>query len=294
MRSTRSGQSLSSLWLSLCILIAASLIGCTTSAVHREGTVYNCDDEDHIRWAWTDYDDPNLIVAQGDSQSYSLLACAAQQNNKTLVKDLIAAGADINRRDLQGAVPLSGLTSPDMTQFLIEQGADITVRDRSGATPLFKVVQNPYLDDATRLALIETYLAAGADAKTQNANGDTLLHMTTNPWVAQLLIDQGALVDVQNKSGSTPLHAYYAYENDMGVARVLLEQGADVNAQDHHGNTPLHYIACNLENCNRPDAEAEFLIAFGADPTLKNKQGQSAQELAITQNRLELVKLFGR
>lgn len=291
----RASKARSLLWLTVFSLLASPLMGCVVPReVHRDGVVYNCGSEQQIRWAWQDYDTPNLIIEHGDSHSNSLLTCAAQQNNKTLVNDLLAAGADINLQDLQGIPPLSEIISPEMTKFLIEQGADVEVRDRNGATPLFRVVQNPYLDDATRLALIEAYLAAGANVKIQNYNGDTLLHVTTHPEVAQLLIDQGAPVDVQNKSGSTPLHIYYAYENDMGVARVLLGEGADVNAQDRNGNTPLHSIACNLDICNRLDAEAELLVSFGAAPHLENKQGQSAQDLAITQNRLELVKLFGR
>lgn len=118
--------------------------------------------------------------------------------------------------------------------------------------------------------------------------------MVTSPAVARLLIGRGVPVDAQNKAGSTPLHSARAYTDNMGIAEALLQSGADANVQDRNGNTPLHIIACDPEICNRTDTEAELLIAFGADPTVKNNRGQSAQDLAIGRNRPELANLFNR
>lgn len=40
--------------------------------------------------------------------------------------------------------------------------------------------------------------------------------------------------------GTTPLHAA-AHANQAAIAQMLIENGADVNAQDKDGKTPLHH-----------------------------------------------------
>jgi ankyrin repeat protein len=57
--------------------------------------------------------------------------------------------------------------------------------------------------------------------------------------IAQLLINNGANVNAQNKDGNTPLHKASEHGNTE-VAKLLIENGANVNAQDKNGLTPLH------------------------------------------------------
>lgn len=73
------------------------------------------------------------------------------------------------------------------------------------------------------------------------------------------------MINAKNKDGDTPLH--YATRFNERAGEILIENGADVNVIDRYGNTPLH-IACNgdyLENM----AMAMVLIKNGANVTAK-------------------------
>jgi ankyrin repeat protein len=74
------------------------------------------------------------------------------------------------------------------------------------------------------------------------ALGDRPLHVAAGKWGEERLVEEvialGAIVDVRNIHGQTPLHLAVRH-NNLEAARVLLENDADVNAEDRHGVTPL-------------------------------------------------------
>jgi len=71
------------------------------------------------------------------------------------------------------------------------------------------------------------------------------------------------------------LHYAALWNRDPGVMTVLVEAGADVNGRDELGRTPLMAAARN----NTPAVCAE-LFRLGADPGLKDINGQTAAHLA--------------
>jgi ankyrin repeat protein len=73
-----------------------------------------------------------------------------------------------------------------------------------------------------------------------------------------------------------PLH-FAAQEESLRVAALLLEQGADVDAEDRSGNTPLSNAVFNSRG--RGDM-IQLLRAHGADPMKRNHYGQTPVSLA--------------
>ena len=65
------------------------------------------------------------------------------------------------------------------------------------------------------------------------------------------------------------LHEAAACGNVPRIDKCL-KRGASVNARDDKGNTPLHYAYFH----NREDV-VDRLIAYGADPTIRNKDGDA-------------------
>jgi ankyrin repeat protein len=107
-----------------------------------------------------------------------------------------------------------------------------------------------------------------------------------------ILLNHKANPCVADKTGKTPLHVaalkgYYYMCETLIHAQENLQQEADapkkyVNLQDNEGNTPLHLLFQGTYNQraqpNNAASLINFLIEKGANPSIKNKKGQSIQD----------------
>ncbi|KAF8244599.1 ankyrin [Wilcoxina mikolae CBS 423.85] len=118
----------------------------------------------------------------------------------------------------------------------------------------------------------------------------------------KFLLDNGALVDLENDEGETPLFTAVGYDNTFGVVRELLRRGANVNVRSCNNSTPLHqaatenkgyivklllnnganiatkrrhYIATALHTCETI-ANVRLLLSRGVDVDAQDSQGQTA------------------
>lgn len=91
--------------------------------------------------------------------------------------------------------------------------------------------------------------------------------------MVRMLIDAGAEVDARDDSGQTALFFAPVLSE---VFKVLLEATADVHARDEDGNTILMRKVSDSSSL----AEVEELLRLGIDPSLENKAGESALDLA--------------
>lgn len=84
-------------------------------------------------------------------------------------------------------------------------------------------------------------------------------------------------IDARNGEGQTPLHIAAGNKNDkaahFAMARHFLQLGANVNACDKQMRTPLH--AARRANL---DEMANVLLSAGADATLRDQDGATADE----------------
>lgn len=101
----------------------------------------------------------------------------------------------------------------------------------------------------------------------------------------ELIIRNGANVNIQNDDGIAPLHLACYVKN----AELLLEGGADINLRDFYGSTPLHSFA---ENGDESYYVAKFLLRKGADRNLKNKAGETPLSIARSREDTRMIRLF--
>ena len=93
---------------------------------------------------------------------------------------------------------------------------------------------------------------------------------------ANLLIEAGASV---NRPKWTPLH-YAASKGYTGMMRLLIENDAYVDAESPNGTTPLMMAAYY----SSPNA-VKLMLEEGADPLLKNQDGQTALDMALVKDK---------
>ncbi|MBP2659137.1 MAG: Ankyrin repeat-containing protein, partial [Firmicutes bacterium] len=117
--------------------------------------------------------------------------------------------------------------------------------------PLDKIVQQGITFEGKNLityagrgdeAIVLAFLDAGMDINTtRNTDGWTALTAASfykKPEMVKLLLEKQAIVNVQDRSGKTPL-MYAAAMGTEKITTLLLEAGANPNTQDKNGRTAL-------------------------------------------------------
>ncbi|MGH8198752.1 MAG: ankyrin repeat domain-containing protein [Steroidobacteraceae bacterium] len=193
------------------------------------------------------------------------LVAAASNGNFKVVRMLVEAGADVNRPNAEGTLPLemgSQLREStagslhddsyaDIAQYLLAHGARVNAVDRTwGYTALHlaamhgrvKVIDvllahGAHIDEPKRHAVLVT---GGPDPSDWQA-GWTPLHFAVNrsqPAAVVRLLDRGAHIDARTPDGTTALLMAVAGKK-RSIIRLLVERGADVHLGAKWGITPM-------------------------------------------------------
>lgn len=177
----------------------------------------------------------------------------------------------------------------DITKLngLIEEGAKVDGTDASGNTALHYAARSGLKN------VVKFLISTNANVNASGEEGKSPLHHAvehTHERTAQLLISEGADVNAKDAAGDTPLHYAAGSESvTKDIIKLLIGAGADVNAKDTAGNTPMHFIA---KSRSPGTGIIELLVAKGADIHVKNDDDQTPVDIAVGQNRREVVKLL--
>jgi ankyrin repeat protein len=186
-----------------------------------------------------------------DLQGWTPLQNAARQRKDELIKTLIDLGADPNRSAGDGTTPLVAAAMRDHVasiKALIEKGADIEQPGPEGYRPLALAIAESKYEAAKALmeSGADVSVASGADgltplmliaAQTGPAEGARFLPGSTRPSdIARGLIERGAKVDAQSKTGVTAL-MIAATHNSAPMIGLLMDAGADPSVKNNIGLT---------------------------------------------------------
>jgi ankyrin repeat protein len=257
---------------------------------------------------------------------FTALLFAAREGCAACAEALVRGGADLDQVDPSGVTPLLSATLNarwDVAKVLIEAGADVNRWDMWGRAPLYSTVDyntvprggrpdRPSLDATTPVDIATLLLERGANPNMQlklfppyrslgnDRGGDSMLTIGTTPLIraakagdvamVSLLLEHGALPELKNSVGYTPLLAvsglgsstidirarFRDEQNGIETAKLLLAAGADIDAGDTQGRRPVHGAA--LWGWNE---FIKFAVANGADVNAPDNGGYTALDTAM-------------
>jgi ankyrin repeat protein len=196
---------------------------------------------------------------------FSLLCRAVNRGSIDIVRLLLQAGADLNRKDILGDQPLLlASSSPEITRLLLEHGSDVHAEGSLAETALVK---------SKSIDVSQVLLEYGAKIEASNYDGETALIRAISANridQARFLLERGANVNAKAKR-SMPL-TLAASSGRMDHLQLLFEYGADVNMRDERGNTPLSATCMNRGPLRGRALALKALLEAGADPTVSPKR----------------------
>ncbi|HTL52231.1 MAG TPA: ankyrin repeat domain-containing protein [Planctomycetota bacterium] len=235
-----------------------------------------------------------------DKDGFPPLVLVASQGNNKLLGALLELNPNINLTDHEGITALMRAAkngSTDCVKTLLAKGADPSLREPTGknAEDYARERNHPELADLLKSA---TANPGGAPAKlitppakliTHPESGENFLQAigAFHSAIAKGLIEQDPTqVNAVNEKHQTGLHLAGLLCN-APIIQVLLEHGADPTLRDDDGETTLHAAVRG----NGTEA-VKLLLLAGVDPNIKNKAGQTPLELAKSISRFAVVPLL--
>ena len=104
--------------------------------------------------------------------------------------------------------------------------------------------------------------------------------------IVEWLIKAGALVNVMDDQGRSPLHLA-AMNGDLANLKLLTKKGAHIKTADHAGKTALHFAAIKGYQ-----AAMMYLLDQGADINAEVDTGYTALHDAVNEGNFDSVKFF--
>ena len=227
---------------------------------------------------------------------------ACQLGEIERVRSLIKAGADINVKDKNGIFPLLGAAfsgKPEVAKVLIEAGALLNQVDRNGNTPLMIAsLCHESLREREDVALL--LVKAGAEIsmngtyRQQNAFMDAA--RCGSDYLLKAILDSGENINERDIGGGTAL-IYATAAGKFETVKSLINWGADVNAVDNNGSTALMYAASYRPMMPDPESSTnieiiKLLIQKGADRSIRNKQKQTAWNIAVNAGNFDVLEML--
>jgi ankyrin repeat protein len=178
-------------------------------------------------------------AALADAASHAPLADAAEKLERSRVRTLLAARADVNAAQADGMTALHWAAyqdDVDLAKMLVRAGANVKAANRYGVTPLSLACTNG------NAAMVELLLKAGADPNAPLPGGETPLmtaSRTGSLAVVKTLIAHRASVDSKDERRGQTALMWAAAEGNADVVQALIDADADIRARVPSGFTPF-------------------------------------------------------
>lgn len=246
---------------------------------------------------------------------------AVKENNLQKIKEMPAAGNNVNFQDSKGNTALHyAIEKADqkMVLLLLDKGAKMDLNNKDNKTALGKAIKdgnkeivsllldknpkdknyrNIHLPRGLKLTItlnnkemVRLFLDKGADvnyAPPKDFHPIAIAILFGDKEMVSLLLNRGANINVRGPFiGDTPLHKAVEHRKTE-IISLLLERGADIKAKDKKWNTPLHVAA------EYGTAEIiTLLLERGADINAQDVYENTPLHEAVLRGRTDSVRIL--
>lgn len=198
-----------------------------------------------------------ISVNQSDADMFSPLRIAVHNGDIRMVKLLLEKGANVHFMNRQRHTPLHLASQKgyiDIMNILIEHGANLNAHDLEDCSPLSLAILYGH-EEAAKLLIRK-----GTRLNHEESCGYTVIHRAV--WnnmtgIAKALLDAGAKIIQSHYLLHTAIR-----NNNFEMVRILHKSGAILNIRDEQGQTPL-MLSCVYQNLQ----VAKYLLKNGNEMT---------------------------
>ena len=217
----------------------------------------------------------------------------------TCIELLLDNGASVLRKNDMGETPILSAIRWNYVEILelfIKRNLKLDLKDSYGNGPLHIAAYSCNSNnEEKKKKIFKLLLDAGIENDIKNDDGytsiDILANQRVNPILFSILkgeYDFDNPNSTSNLTSAMSLHSAILSSN-YDVIKVHLKVGTDINEiseenNNSYGLSPLG-VACHILDFE----SVELLLKNGADPNLKNNDGQSAMDIAVENNNEDLI-----
>ena len=215
------------------------------------------------------------------NESSNPLQTAAEKGHKDCLKVLIK-GASVNAKSDVFLIA-TGNQQFECANIILDAGIDANYqRPGTRDTPFMCATVNDHS------SLVRKLISDGANVNSVNSQGTAALHMSHNKECTDLLIREGAHVNLKDKHGLTPLRCAVQYRS-VDCTLSLISAGADVNKVSYNRETPL-IKAVSFGNIK----QIETLLENDAYINVYDGNGRNALFRATLTDNIAIMKMLIR
>uniref|UniRef100_A0A671SIL9 Ankyrin repeat domain 52a n=1 Tax=Sinocyclocheilus anshuiensis TaxID=1608454 RepID=A0A671SIL9_9TELE len=228
------------------------------------------------------------------------LHIAAANRAMRCVEALLAHVTSLNMADRTGRAPLHHAAQSgyqEMVKLLLSKGANLSASDKKDRQPIHwaaylgkyilvffgSVIDEPnaFGNTALHVACYTGQEAVANELVNRGANVNQPTHEVgwnySSNWALclELLVNNGADVNMQSKEGKSPLHMA-AIHGRFTRSQILIQNGGEIDCVDRYGNTPLH-VAAKYGH----ELLISTLMTNGADTARQGIHGMFPLHLAV-------------
>lgn len=193
------------------------------------------------------------LLVRRETKEYTPLVCAILHNDKEMVRLLLEKGANPNKADGDGDLPLHLCEDLEICKMLLDAGADANAVDKQGYTAM------GWAASRERLDIVQALQQAGGHARP--ADGVLLFTPLKNNKtdILEALLAEGADPNAKDDWNCSLLQRAAA-NGDANAAHALLAAGAKLDGEKENQTRTALWDAVNLNQLDM----VKVLVAAGS------------------------------